>query len=102
MSTRRRGPRHRSSRVDCQRAAQLLGAHLKYLRTREGLTQSEVALKTGMHRPIVARMEAGRYLPSLDGLLRYADAIGVRVTEIVFILDLEPCFIGTETVEAAE
>lgn len=90
----------RSSASDCQRAAQLVGRHLAYLRTREGFTQQQVADRSGILRPIVARMEAGRHLQSLDVLMRYADAIGVRLTEIVFILDLEPCFIGTETVDA--
>ncbi|MGB0678308.1 MAG: helix-turn-helix domain-containing protein [Polyangiales bacterium] len=54
-----------------------LGARLKALRLQAGLTQAELARRTGIHRPNIARVEAGRHTPSLDTLSRIAGAIGV-------------------------
>lgn len=60
-----------------------LGVRLKQLRVRHGLTQAEVARRSGIHRPNIARVEAGRHTPSLDTLRRLADAIGVSTSEIL-------------------
>ncbi|MCA9528838.1 MAG: helix-turn-helix transcriptional regulator [Myxococcales bacterium] len=60
-----------------------LGAHLKALRLRAGLTQAEVSRRTGIRRPNIARVEAGRHLPSLPTLARLAEAIGVSPTDIL-------------------
>ncbi len=59
-----------------------LGARLKSLRQAAGLTQAELARRTGIHRPNIARVEAGRHTPSLDTLTRLAAAIGVTTTTI--------------------
>lgn len=60
-----------------------LGARLKKLRLSSGLTQAELARRTGIHRPNIARVEAGRHTPSLDTISRIATAIGVPATEIL-------------------
>lgn len=60
-----------------------LGVRLKELRVRQGLTQAEVARRSGIHRPNIARVEAGRHTPSLDTLRRLADAIGVSTSDIL-------------------
>lgn len=59
-----------------------LGARLRELRTAAGLTQAELARRTGIHRPNIARVEAGRHTPSLETLARLAEAIGVSTTRI--------------------
>jgi DNA-binding XRE family transcriptional regulator len=59
-----------------------LGARLKSLRQAAGLTQAELARRTGIHRPNIARVEAGRHTPSLETLTRLAAAIGVTTTTI--------------------
>ncbi len=59
-----------------------LGARLKQLRTSAGLTQAELARRTGIHRPNIARVEAGRHTPSLETLSKLAAAIGVPTTRI--------------------
>lgn len=85
---------HAASRKSAQPSAQALsgsialdgarlGARLRALRQEAGLTQAELARRTGIHRPNIARVEAGRHTPSLDTLARLASAIGVSATAVL-------------------
>ena len=60
-----------------------LGARIRSLRLAAGLTQAELARRTGIHRPNIARVEAGRHTPSLETLARLAAAIGVPTTRVL-------------------
>ncbi|MFO0694901.1 MAG: helix-turn-helix transcriptional regulator [Polyangiales bacterium] len=60
-----------------------LGQRLRELRLEAGLTQAELARRTGIHRPNIARVEAGRHTPSLETLARLASAIGVPTTRVL-------------------
>ncbi len=60
-----------------------LGQRLRSLRLSAGLTQAELARRTGIHRPNIARVEAGRHTPSLETLARLAAAIGVPTTRVL-------------------
>ncbi len=60
-----------------------LGQRLKALRLAAGLTQAELARRTGIHRPNIARVEAGRHTPSLETIARLASAIGVSTTRVL-------------------
>ncbi len=60
-----------------------LGQRLRALRLAEGLTQAELARRTGIHRPNIARVEAGRHTPSLETLARLAAAIGVPIKRVL-------------------
>jgi DNA-binding XRE family transcriptional regulator len=60
-----------------------LGARLRELRLEAGLTQAELARRTGIHRPNIARVEAGRHTPSLETLARLATAMGVPTTRVL-------------------
>jgi len=60
-----------------------LGARLRALRLSKGMTQAELARRTGIHRPNIARVEAGRHTPSLETLARLASAIGVPTTRVL-------------------
>ena len=60
-----------------------LGKRIRELRLAAGLTQAELARRTGIHRPNIARVEAGRHTPSLATLSRLASAIGVRTTAVL-------------------
>lgn len=62
---------------------QRLGARIRSLRLQAGLTQAELARRTGIHRPNIARVEAGRHTPSLETLARLAAAIGVPTTRVL-------------------
>jgi len=60
-----------------------LGARLRKLRLEAGLTQAELARRTGIHRPNIARVEAGRHTPSLETLAKFSSAIGVPTSRIL-------------------
>ncbi|MFK7989241.1 MAG: helix-turn-helix domain-containing protein [Sandaracinaceae bacterium] len=60
-----------------------LGQRIRELRLAAGLTQAELARRTGIHRPNIARVEAGRHTPSLETLSRLANAIGVPTTRVL-------------------
>ena len=45
-------------------------------RKRQGMTQQEVADITGMKAPNITRIESRKYTPTLDVLVRYANAVG--------------------------
>lgn len=60
-----------------------LGARLRKLRLAANLTQAELAKRTGIHRPNIARVEAGRHTPSLETIARLAAAIGVPTTRVL-------------------
>ncbi len=60
-----------------------LGSRLRFLRLEAGLTQAELARRTGIHRPNIARVEAGRHIPSVDTLYRLAEAIGVSPVRVL-------------------
>jgi predicted transcriptional regulator len=47
-------------------------------RARVGLTQSEVAKRMGTTQSVIARMESGSALPSMNSLVRYARVTGSR------------------------
>lgn len=59
-----------------------LGARIRALRIEAGLTQAEVARRTGIHRPNIARVEGGRHTPSIETLTRLAEAIGIPATRV--------------------
>lgn len=63
-------------------AAELAGAVAEFVyavRTRAGLTQTELARRMGTTQSSVARMESGGSLPNLEMLARLAHATGVPV-----------------------
>jgi len=60
-----------------------LGGRVRELRLAAGLTQAELARRTGIHRPNIARVEAGRHTPSLETLARLAAAIGVPTASVL-------------------
>lgn len=47
-------------------------------RARAGLTQSDVAKRMGTTQSVIARMESGSALPSMNSLVRYAKVTGSR------------------------
>ncbi len=47
-------------------------------RSRAGLTQSDVAKRMGTTQSVIARMESGSTLPSMNSLVRYAKVTGTR------------------------
>ncbi len=48
-------------------------------RKQQGLTQQDIADRTGMKAPNVTRVESCKYTPTLDVLERYASAVGKQL-----------------------
>ncbi len=47
---------------------------LRYVRRRAGLTQRQLAARSSVPQPMIARIEAGRSTPSVDTMRRLVDA----------------------------
>ena len=56
-------------------------------RKRLGLTQQDIADRTGMRAPNVTRVEACRFTPTLEVLDRYANAVGKQLK--IELVDME-------------
>lgn len=48
-------------------------------RKRQGLTQQDIADRTGMKAPNITRIESCKYTPTLEVLERYAMAVGKQL-----------------------
>ena len=70
-------------------ASRRLGDRMRALRVEFGLTQAEVARRSGINRPNVTRLERGRYgfIPQIWILLRIAAALEVQPSVILGVLD---------------
>lgn len=60
----------------------LLGARIKELRKRTGLSQDQLAEKVGIESKYLSRIEVGKRDPSLDVLERIADSLQVEMKEL--------------------
>lgn len=47
-------------------------------RTEKGLTQEQLARKIGTKQSAIARLESGRYNPTLNAMKKVAEALGAR------------------------
>lgn len=60
----------------------LLGARIKELRKRAGLSQDQLAEKVGIEAKYLSRIEVGKRYPSLETLEKIADALQVEMKEL--------------------
>jgi transcriptional regulator with XRE-family HTH domain len=60
----------------------LLGARIKELRKRGGLSQDQLAEKVGIEAKYLSRIEVGKRYPSLETLEEIADALEVEMKEL--------------------
>lgn len=67
--------------------AQLFGARLRELRAAAGLTQRELAKRSGTSSAAISNFEAGNNAPTLGTLVRLADALECNVTDLVEVLN---------------
>jgi transcriptional regulator with XRE-family HTH domain len=70
--------------------AQIFGARLRELRTAAGLTQRELAKRSGTSSAAISNFEAGNNAPTLGTLVRLADAIECNVGDLIKVLDRPP------------
>ena len=64
-------------------AARSLGRRLRYLRGKLGVSQQELALKVGIHRTYISRLERGKILPRLSTLVCLAMYMEIDVGQLV-------------------
>ncbi len=62
----------------------MLGRAIRTSRVQAGLTQEQVALRAGLDRAGVVRIELGQQSPTTDTLIRIAAALGVTVSDLVW------------------
>ncbi len=55
-----------------------LARELIAARTQAGLTQDDIAALMGTTQSVVARIESGKYTPSMRTVQRFANAVGAR------------------------
>jgi len=63
--------------------AERIGTRIRQEREGRGWGLAELARRTGIQPPNLSRLENGKHVPSLDTLQRVADALGVRVADLV-------------------
>jgi transcriptional regulator with XRE-family HTH domain len=68
----------------------LVGAQLRALRLSRGLSQAEIARRTGVARTYVVALEQGQHEPSLDLLTRLAAALEQPLRDVIWYLAGEP------------
>ena len=65
--------------IDKEKERKRIGQRIADLRKEKGLTQLDIANKTGIQRCHVARIEAGRYSVGLDTLAMIGDAMDMDI-----------------------
>ena len=65
--------------------ARAVALRLVQYRAEHGLTQTALGRLLGLPQPAVARLESAEHVPSLDTLIRLADALDVE-----FVVDIKP------------
>jgi len=65
----------------------LIAKKLMELRKNACLSQTEVAKRSGMMRPIVSRLESGKTESQMSTIYRYCNAIGCSIFEVTRVID---------------
>lgn len=65
-----------------------VAGELRRLRLRAGLTQKDVAIAMGSHRPIVCRNERGTYLVSIATVAAQARACDSSLAHVLYAYDV--------------
>ncbi|MCA9055053.1 MAG: helix-turn-helix transcriptional regulator [Planctomycetaceae bacterium] len=68
----------------------MIGDELRAAREAAGLTQEALAFKSGVDRSYVSQLERNLKSPTLEMLLRLCRNLGVKASELVAKVELEP------------
>ncbi len=60
-----------------------IGLRIFYIRKEKGITQEQLAKKTGLRQTHISRIERGVYMPRIDIAERIANALGCRIGDII-------------------
>lgn len=69
--------------ADNTRLAREVGAKIKYLRQKRGLSQEALALTCDMNPAFLGHVERGMRSPTLNTLQRICDGLGITLTELL-------------------
>lgn len=64
------------------RNAHDIGVAIKHFRTQAGLTQAELAERTGIHRSYLVGLENGRITEALDRVMTLFRELGVHISMV--------------------
>jgi transcriptional regulator with XRE-family HTH domain len=64
-----------------------LGAAVRELRARRGLSQEWLGFKAELHRNYIGAIERGQINPTLRTLMRLADGLAVPLSELVLLYE---------------
>lgn len=67
----------------------LFGERLRELRLDAGISQEELAHRAGVDRTYVSSCERGRRNLTLEAIVKFAGALGVKPSDLLTGLDLE-------------
>lgn len=71
---------------DRDKALRIIGNNIRLIRTRLNLSQEELAFKSGLHRTYIGAVERGEKNITILNLIKIANALEVRVQDL---LDLD-------------
>ncbi|MEK7479003.1 MAG: helix-turn-helix transcriptional regulator [Patescibacteria group bacterium] len=69
--------------MNITKTSRKLGANIKKIRTRKKMSQGDICRKLGMDRSYMSAVESGKKNITLAVLERLANALGVRVSELL-------------------
>lgn len=69
--------------ADNTRLAREVGAKIKYLRLKRGMSQEALALSCDMNPAFLGHVERGMRSPTLNTLQRICDGLGITLTELL-------------------
>lgn len=74
---------------------QSIGANIRVLRERAGLTLTALAARAGMAKSALSKIETGRISSPISNLLRIAAALNVSISEFFVEVDPAPAYVLT-------
>ena len=60
-----------------------LGYKIKYVRNKNGFSQLDLAMKTGLTTRTISRIECGTIDPKYSTLVRIAEALNIKLIELL-------------------
>ena len=72
----------------------ITGRVIRKLRLRKGLTQEVLSGLAGISRSHLAMIESGRVSPKVDTLWRIAEALGMKLSELMRLVEEDSSFSG--------
>ena len=64
-------------------AGKRIGERVKALRKKQGLTQEQLAQMSGVKRPNISRLEAGKHVPGINSIQVLADCLKVTISDLI-------------------